>query len=305
MVSRTVLVTGAHGFIGRHVCRAFNTHGYSVTGIGHGEWTVEEQRYYGVSKWHCADVTLDSLVAYGGVPDVLIHCAGSGSVAFSMEKPFDDHLRNVTCTAAVLEYIRTAAPNAALVYPSSAAVYGNARRLPIHESDPTRPSSPYGFHKLIAEQLCRSYAINYGLSIAIVRCFSIYGEGLRKQLLWDACRKLNRNEYEFFGSGGEIRDWLHVTDISSLLFLASKHASSACPIVNGGSGEGIPVREILKEVIRTYGSALALHFSGQSRAGDPPGFQANIGSALEWGWTPTITWRQGVHQYVRWFLAAQ
>ena len=128
--------------------------------------------------------------------------------------PFADFQRTVGSTAALLEYIRVDCPGAALVYPSSAAVYGHAVQLPMQEDGPLRPVSPYGVHKKFAEDLIRSHCVMFGLRASIVRLFSIYGEGFRKQLLWDACRKLLAGEREFFGIGDETRDWLHVDDAS-------------------------------------------------------------------------------------------
>lgn len=297
----SVLVTGAHGFLGSQVARYFGVNGSRVTGIGHEAWSLEGQSDFKLSVWHSGDITLDALVTYGGEPDVIVHCAGSGSVAFSMLHPFQDYARTVTSTAAVLEYIRLHSRRTALVYPSSAAVYGVAELLPIEETAALQPASPYGTHKVMAEQLCRSYADNYGLSVAIVRFFSIYGEGLKKQLLWDACEKIARGENMFFGSGAEMRDWLHVEDAAHLIRKAAINASNSAPIVNGGSGVGVTIREILEEVFRAFGSSDQPCFNGSPRPGDPPGYQANMKIATDWGWSPNVDWREGVRRYVAWY----
>src|SRR3990167_1898942 len=101
---------------------------------------------------------------------------------------------------------------ATLVYHSSATVYGLAKQLPISEDATLRPISPYGVYKSMAEQLCQVYDNYYQLSIAVVRLFSIYGAGLQMQLLLDGCNKLCMGQAEFFGTGEEIRDCLHVID---------------------------------------------------------------------------------------------
>jgi UDP-glucose 4-epimerase len=138
----TVVITGAHGFIGRHVARRFASAGWEVTGLGHGNWSQSELIAYGNSFWHSTDISLDALITYSGKPDVIVHCGGSGSVAFSMFQPFEDYGRTVGTTAAVLEYIRLHLPRTKLVYLSSAAVYGMAKTLPIAETDPLLPVSP-------------------------------------------------------------------------------------------------------------------------------------------------------------------
>src|SRR4030095_13057401 len=82
------------------------------------------------------------------------------------------------------------APAAILIYPSSAAVYGVVKQAPIGESSPIAPVSPYGLHKAMAEELCSTQSKHFGLRCAIVRFFSVYGPGSRKQLLWDLAQKI-------------------------------------------------------------------------------------------------------------------
>lgn len=300
-MKKTVLVTGAHGFVGRHVARRFADAGYVVTGVGHGAWDRSEFSKCGVTFWHQAHVDLDSLVTYGGEPDVIAHCAGSGSVMFSMRHPLQDYDRTVSSTAAVLEYVRLHSHGTIVVYPSSAAVYGNAGNLPIRESAARQPISHYGVHKLLAEHLCQSYASNFDVPVAIVRYFSIYGEGLRKQLIWDACSRVASGTFTFFGSGDELRDWLHVDDAARLLMVAASHAARDCPIINGGSGDGVAVRDILALVFREFGLEQPMQFSGEARLGDPLGYQADIQLANAWGWHPEIPLADGVNRYVEWF----
>ena len=81
------------------------------------------------------------------------------------------------------------------------------------------PMSPYGQHKLMMEQLCRSYAMIFGLRSTVARLFSVYGPHLRKQLLWDICSRLERNGRTLVlgGTGAEIRDWTDVRDVARLL----------------------------------------------------------------------------------------
>jgi UDP-glucose 4-epimerase len=276
--------------------------GASVTGIGHGLWHNRKHAEFQPAACHSADVTLDTLVTYANEPDLIVHCAGSGSVSFSMAHPFQDYGRTVSSTAAVLEYIRLYSPLTKLVYPSSAAVYGLVDELPICESAPLNPASPYGVHKLMAERLCLSYAANYDVAVSMIRFFSIYGEGLRKQLLWDACGKIECGEHAFFGTGAELRDWLHVEDAARLVEVAAASASSSCPVVNGANGEAVSVREILLQLFQAYGTQLRPEFTGTARPGDPPGYHADMTMAAErLGWAPQIDLKAGIARYVDWF----
>lgn len=301
MTARHVLVTGACGFIGRHVARHFAAAGWLVTGIGRGSWAPAEWRLWGIAEWHAADVTLESLLSHAGRPDLIVHCAGSGSVGYSMSNPYQDFQSTVSTTAALLEFVRLHAPHARVVYPSSGGVYGAAQKIPMAEADIAMPASPYGVHKLVVEQLCASHARNFGVSVAVVRLFSVYGKGLRKQLLWDACQKITRGSLEFFGTGAETRDWLHVSDAAALLMVAREYADTTCPIINGGAGVGVTVREVLQELCEALGQSGSPRFSGVARPGDPSHFLADISRARACGWQPTVDWKSGVREYAAWY----
>lgn len=301
MNTGTVLITGAYGFIGRHVARLYGEKGWKVTGMGHGDWSRKEWNDWNIAEWHTCDITLESLLTYAGEPDVIVHCAGGGSVGFSVSHPFQDYQRTVETTAHVLEFVRLHAPRAVIVYPSSAGVYGITTKLPIAEDSLLGPVSPYGVHKKIAEDLLRCYGRHFGVSSAIVRLFSVYGEGLRKQLLWDSCNKVSNGEYRFYGTGNETRDLLHIADAAALLYRVADHASESCPVYNGGAGKGIRVHDIVEEIFKCYSSPSRPEFTGEIRPGDPTHYEADINGALSLGWKPTVSWQTGVRKYVEWF----
>ena len=301
MKAKHALVTGAYGFLGRHVARTFSDNGFLVTGIGHGSWQRSEWERWGVSEWHECSVTLESLADYVQRPDVVVHCAGSGSVGFSLIHPMQDFERTVSTTLTMLEFLRIHSPHSVFVYPSSAAVYGDVKYLPIAESISPAPVSPYGTHKKIAEDLIGSYARHFSQRVAIARFFSLYGPGLKKQLLWDTCRKVDCGDNRFYGTGHEVRDWLHVRDAARLLFILSSHASSDVLIVNGGSGTGTTVREIVTAILETMKRGGSPEFSQVQKAGDPPGYVADIRKAASYGWKPEISLDYGIDEYIRWY----
>lgn len=300
-MGKVVLITGAYGFIGRSVARLYGEKGWKVIGMGHGVWPRAEWTEWNIAEWHTCDIAIDSLLTYAGVPDVIVHCAGGGSVGFSVSHPFQDFERTVNTTAHVLEFMRLHAPEAVLVYPSSAGVYGVTTKLPITEDTPLRPISPYGVHKKMVEELCSSYGRHFGVASALVRMFSVYGTGLRKQLLWDACTKLASNETSFFGTGNETRDLLHIRDAAELLYTARKHADPECPIVNGGSGTGIMISDIVTEIFTCFRRTDQPVFSGAAKRGDPEHYAADITKAQSWGWRPKIDTIAGIREYVQWF----
>lgn len=294
------LVTGAHGFLGRHVAHALAAAGWRVTGVGHGDWTEAERRRFGITDWRSGDVMPSALEAVGDV-ELIVHCAGSSSVAASVVDPYADFVRTVTTTMAVIDYARRRQRPPRVIYPSSPAVCGTTAGEMIGEDAPLNPISPYGAHKRTAEELCRFYSSCYGIRSAIVRLFSVYGPGLRKQLLWDACTKIEQGRPLFFGTGDEVRDWLYVEDAVSLLLLAKDKASAECPVVDGGTGIGTSNRTLLQALCDYMAPGSSPAFSGTVRVGDPPRYVADITRARNWGWWPRHALDVGLADYVRWF----
>jgi UDP-glucose 4-epimerase len=295
------LVTGAYGFIGRHVARHLAEDGYSVTGLGHGAWSRHEWSEWGIQTWHSADVTPDTLASYGGEPEVIVHCAGSGSVAYSMSHPRQDFERTVDTALGIFEFQRIYAPKARLVIPSSAGVYGPVTTMPIAVTTPRNPVSPYGTHKKIVEDLAQSYAGHFGLNIAVVRLFSVYGIGLRKQLLWDACEKFAKGDVVFSGTGEETRDWLHVDDTARLIIAVAAVSSPDCPTFNGGTGMATTNRAVLGRLAQQQRPPLEPRYSGISRPGDPLHYQADMSSAHSLPWRPLRDLTAEVEAYAKWY----
>jgi UDP-glucose 4-epimerase len=303
------IVLGGRGFIGRHVCRTFAQSGFRVNALGHGEWSADEQAAWGVSHWTPADIDIESLKS---IPDhqsadIIVHCGGSATVSGSYESPLDDYRRTVASTATLLEFVRTVAANRPrVVVASSAAVYGDQGEVDLTESATRSPVSPYGFHKLIAENLCDSYSRFFGVRISIVRLFSVYGEGLRKQLLWDASRKLTQGSNRFYGTGHELRDWLHVDDAARLLCAAAQvRDQDNFEIYNGGHSHQT-TNGVLTELAALLGSTMTPVFTGEIHIGNPRRLTANSNHAhRQLSWTPQIGLSDGLLRYAGWYRGAQ
>lgn len=303
---KIVLVTGARGFVGRHLAAAAHSEGAYVCGIGHGAWPELEREAWGVSYWLNGDVTkrnLDILQSSVGVPNVIFHLAGGSSVASSLVAPEEDFHRTTLSTLELLEWSRSAAKDLQLVLASSAAVYGDGHNNAIAEGDRVAPYSPYGYHKHIAEELFECYGKNFGLNVAIVRLFSVYGQELRKQLLWDACGRLrhDRKKLVLGGTGNEVRDWLHITDAAQLMCSVADHANPECYVINGGTGIPTTVRQIGEILCAAWGAETNLVFSGVGRHGDPKYLVADPTRMRALGFHPTINPEAGIASYVEWF----
>lgn len=289
-MSRTALVTGAGGFIGGHLRIALEGNAWKVVTLGRGTGgSIDASTLRDISE----AVTL------------IVHCAGGSSVAKSIADPARDFSDTLPPLVAVLDEMRTRWKSASLVLLSSAAVYGATAALPITEQSSAAPISPYGHHKRMAELLCESYGRSFDVRSVVLRLFSVYGPGLRKQLFWDASRKAEAGESTFAGTGAELRDWLHVRDACALVEAAASQASRESPVFNGGSGKGVSVRDAVHALYRELGAAGAPSFDGSARAGDPPNFVAGIAKARSIGWEPRIPFAEGIAEYARWFRAGR
>lgn len=300
-MTRSVLVTGGFGFLGRAVAARFREAGYHVTGLGNGRWTLDESAAHGFHDWLDVGVTMSSLMSFGKGFDVIAHCAGNGSVAYAHSNPRHDFSKTVESTVEVLEFIRLQTPSARLVYPSSAGVYGAKEDAPIRESDHLNPISVYGYHKRVVEELCEINSRNFGLGVSLVRFFSIYGAGLTKQLLWDASVKLvGGGTATFFGTGKETRDWIHVSDAARLMLTVAESPEPML-VVNGAAGIRVTVQDVVEQLRAGLGVTTRIEFNGAERTGDPRFYHASVERLGGLGFEPAVTLQDGLREYAAWF----
>jgi len=307
----TVWITGANGFIGRYLTRELVGAGHTVHGIGHGAIADAEKQRLGLSLWLNGEIdaaNLNALATGSELPSTIFHLAGGSSVGLSIAQPFEDFSRTVASTARLLEWLRGSAPECRLIVASSAAVYGAGYSGPISEDAEPIPMSPYGQHKLMMEQLCRSYAVTFGLRSTIARLFSVYGPHLRKQLLWDTCSWLQRGERTLAlgGTGAEVRDWTDVRDVVRLFAkIAELPQRESYQVINGGSGLGMTVAELAGMLVKNWGGDIDVGFSGTVRPGDPFSLLANDAKlrSLPFDWQIPVA--EGLTDYVAWFKDKQ
>jgi UDP-glucose 4-epimerase len=302
--SGVAFVTGSFGFLGRAAVSALDAAGWRVAAIGHPTRPWPGSKAWAEFAGGIEDRVLATAADAVGAPELIFHAAGGSSVGASVTDPQRDRRRNIGTLTAVLGFLQARAPDARLIYPSSAAVYGAAHPGPIPETAPLAPVSPYGAHKAEAEALIASAARDFGLQAVILRLFSIYGPGLRKQLLWELANRLASAPatVELAGSGQERRDFLFIDDALTLIGLAARVAVGKEPLIlNGGSGRGASVREIAEGLTAAIGSPARIDFSGAVREGDPRNLVADISRAMALGFAPAVPLKAGLERTVAWF----
>lgn len=287
-MERVGYVVGGAGFLGSHLVDRLLRDGWRVGVVDPLATPFATGAVPSFRGLASADA-LRVLHAAIGAPSHVFHLGGSGSVGLAAADPDGDRFRTVESVRLLVETV----PFARHVLVSSAAVYGEASAGPLAESTVLAPISVYGRHKAEAEALARDHAV--------VRLFSVYGPGLRKQLLWEACTKLRRGDASFSGTGAELRDWLHVDDAVSLLVTVA--AASGPLVVNGGTGRAATVESALAQLRSALGCDATLAFSGEVRAGDPRSLVADPARARTLGWAPRVALSDGLVEYARWFEA--
>jgi UDP-glucose 4-epimerase len=298
---KKILVTGVKGFMGSNTAKHFKSLGYETYGLGHGDISTKELIEYGLDYWKNSEITIQAIKDYANNFDVIVHCGGSGSVGFSVENPYLDFKKTVDGTLEVLEYMRLYSPKSHLIYPSSPAVQGDHRDEPINEEFIGKPCSPYGYHKKIAEELCRSYAEKFNLNISIVRLFSVYGIGLRKQLLWDAINKIKQATcaVEFWGTGQETRDFIHVEDVMNI-FEKVLFVNDNYMVINGGTGSKMTVEKVVTKIRDNLQSNVEIRFNNQANVGNPIYYWADVNKLNGICISSFLSFDDAIKDYISW-----
>lgn len=289
------LVFGSGGFIGRHVVSCFAGRDARVVCAD-----IADTGQANFVRIEGEGSNLQSLIR-DAAPEVIVNCAGAASVQDSMKDPARDFRLNVAFVSSLLDSVRQAAPGARVVTLSSAAVYGEPASAPIRESAPTRPVSPYGWHKAAAEALCREYAMIFGVRCLSLRIFSAYGPGLRKQLFWDFYNKgRNSDVIAMFGTGKETRDFIHAADIADAIAAAVDGASFDGGALNVACGRSVSISEAVGLLAKALGWSKTVRFSGEVRMGDPVAWRADISALRELGFEPRYDLERGLREVAAW-----
>ena len=290
-----ILIIGSKGFIGSHLVRYFDKQ--------HEVWQCDVVTDYTTPRYMQIDASNSDFNAVFEQHsyDVCINCSGAASVPDSLKHPYRDFLLNTANVYALLNAIHTHCPACKFINLSSAAVYGNPQTLPVTESAPIAPMSPYGRHKAMAEAICKEFAEEFGVPTCSLRIFSAFGNGLRKQIFWDMNRKMtDTTEAMFFGTGDESRDFIHIQDIAQVVDLTIKNAAFKGEAINVANGEAITIRDAVNLFAQLKGYKGQVVFNGTVREGDPRFWKAGIRILKEWGYQQTVTLEQGLKSYIKW-----
>lgn len=303
MRSQAVLVTGGAGFIGSHLVEFFLQEGRRVVVIDNLSSGHLEDLAASKIRFIKADVShAETFEAIEGEKIGLIcHLAGSANVPLSVSDPEQDFVANTVGTFRVLEFARRRGVSK-LLFVSSASVCGVTTTLPLEESVPPSPVSPYAASKAAGECYAVSYYRTYGVQATVVRLFNVFGPRCRKFVVYDFFRKLHVNprEVTIIGDGSQVRDFLFVEDaIRGLALLADK--GNPGEIYNLASGSPTTIRDLAGMVIEEIGlNDVAIKYTFTPSPGDVPRWYAEISKIRALGFAPRVPLRAGLRRTLAW-----
>jgi UDP-glucose 4-epimerase len=160
--------------------------------------------------------------------------------------------------------------------------------------------SPYGRHRVECERIvAEQHAAG-----AVLRVFSAYGEGLRRQVLFDICSQARSGRVLLGGNGTETRDFVHASDVARAVALAARNCLFDGTTYNVGTGVETSIERLAMLLVESLGWPAEIAFSGLSRPGDPDRWRADVSRMRALGFEPEVTIEDGAARYARWFLTA-
>jgi nucleoside-diphosphate-sugar epimerase len=298
------LVTGGAGFIGSHITRTLLEKGNQVRILDNFSSGKRENLKGLDVELIEGDLRDTSKVAEAvkGM-DIVFHEAAFVSVPESMEKPLECLDVNVTGTSNVFEAARKAGVKRVVVA-SSAAVYGDSEVMPLFEETPLRQLSPYATSKRIDEKYAELFTNQFGLEVAALRYFNVYGPRQRPDSMYAAAvpifirRMLDNKPITVYGDGGQTRDLVNVRDVVQANLLASEHPAAPGKVFNVCTGVETRLLDLLDILYEIFPNA-PKHVHDEPRAGD---IYRSIGTPKKimetLGFKPQVTLAEGLKEAV-------
>lgn len=303
---QTILITGGAGFIGSHLATTLASD--NDIRILDALTTGQRANVPTEATFIEGDIRDDDALTRAMTDvDLVFHEAALVSVQRSVEEPQTSHEINSKATLSLLEIARD--HDARVVLASSAAIYGHPESVPIAETAPKEPTSPYGLDKLTTDHYARLYNELYDLDTVALRYFNAYGPG---QVAGDYSgvisvfidQALSGDEITVHGEGDQTRDFVYIDDIVQANLRAAT-TDAVGKAYNIGTGESVTIRE-LAELIQdiTDTESDIVHTDG--RSGDIQHSEATISRAQDYlAYEPTVSLREGLEQTVDWYRTQQ
>ncbi|MFE8698132.1 UDP-glucose 4-epimerase GalE [Cytobacillus sp. FJAT-53684] len=302
----TILITGGSGYIGSHTVRYFLDHSEDIIVVdnlqsGHRA-SVDVEHFYQIDLRN--KESLDKVFKKHHI-EAVIHFAANSLVGESMNKPFEYYHNNVYGMMCLLDVMKVNNVNR-IVFSSTAATYGEPKKIPILEENETNPTNTYGETKLAMEKMMKWFDQGYGIKYVSLRYFNASGAHESGKIGEDHDPETHliplilqvplgeRDKIYMFGDdyptedGTCIRDYIHVMDLASAHYLALEYLRKDNPsdIFNLGNGSGYSVKEVIEVARKVTNHPIPAEVK-ERRAGDPAVLIASSEKARKvLGWKP-------------------
>lgn len=309
------LVTGGAGFIGSHLCERLLQSGHAVWALddlnAFYDPLIKRRNLSEIAALGSSFVFIEGDVSHRPCLDALfqnthfdqvIHLAARAGVRPSLEEPALYQRVNVEGTVNLLEAARIAGVKKAVIA-SSSSVYGVNAKLPFAEDDPIfSPISPYAASKLACEALGHVYHHVYGMDVAMLRFFTVYGPRQRPDLAIHkfAARIAAGRPIEVFGDGSTARDYTYITDIVDGI-MACTRQTFGFEIFNLGGAHPVTLSRLIELLELATGKKAAINRLPQQPGDVPRTWAAISKAASRLGYSPEITIDEGISRFVQWF----
>lgn len=302
-----IIVTGGAGFIGSHVADAYLALGHEVLvldslwehGGGQRENVPAGAQFV---QMDVRDVGVAEVFARFE-PEIVNHHAAQHSVAISARDPIYDAQVNVIGLLNVLESAVQAGARKA-VFASSGATFGTPDTLPIDDTTPQRPASPYGISKMVAEHYLRFFRAEKGLDFTALRYGNVYGprqdpNGEAGVIAIFIAKFLQRTGVRIDWDGEQTRDYVYVRDVARANVAALERGSGECYVI--GTGIKTSVNAIYRELVAVSGFEAPVEHAPR-RPGDARDAQFDISRARrELLWSPETALPDGMRETYEYF----
>jgi UDP-glucuronate 4-epimerase len=311
-----ILLTGAAGFIGSHLAERLLARGDEVVGVDNfdpfydraiKERNLEQARRAPGFTFRELDILDTRGLRKLLTPEtVVVHLAGKAGVRPSLLDPAGYVRANAAGTQSVIDALREAG-GCRFVLGSSSSVYGDDTSAPFREEAPAvHPISPYAASKRAAELLLESQARHFGLKVAGLRFFTVYGPRQRPDLaIHSFTRRISAGEpIVMFGDGSEARDYTYIDDIVSGVVAAvdwTTAAPAGMELFNLGGNEAVVLRRMIAEISSALGIEARIEQAGR-QPGDVRLTSADLSkSGRVLGYRPVVPFPEGMRRFVAWF----
>lgn len=315
-MGKTVLVTGAAGFIGSHLVERLLTQGYRVVGLDNFDdfyspaikcnniRTLAQKDGFQLVEGDIRDAPfLDRVFSENDI-GVVAHLAARAGVRPSLEAPLLYQDVNIRGTINLLEASRTFGVER-FVFASSSSVYGLGAEAPFSESGSLGyPISPYAASKAAGELFCRTYSHLYRLPVVVLRLFTVYGPRQRPEMAIHRFVRMvdEGQEVSLFGDGGAERDYTYIDDIVAGFEAALDRREGTFDIFNLGGGKAVDLNYLLSLIEGALGKKARIR-KLSPQPGDVPLTLADIRRAqAALGYRPRVRIEEGIGLFVRWYL---